>query len=156
MPGDISGLAETNMIKNQLDTGDIEMPTISTAVQDSGAIDVTLEENERDENGETEVRDGIRTDAPAIFIIVAKQDTRATEPAPDESEKHARDSKPTEVPVGNRIEARLENEKNRMPTIVAAVHDSSNKCHQGTQTELSTIPSMAETVANEPMKQTLF
>ena len=51
LPGDISGLVETNVINNQLDTGDIEMPTIAAAVQDSGAIDITLD-NEESETGE--------------------------------------------------------------------------------------------------------
>ncbi len=43
--------AETNVLQNQLQTGDIEMPSIFTTVKDSGAIDVTLEEDEHgDEN----------------------------------------------------------------------------------------------------------
>ena len=33
-------------MSNQLETGDIDMPTITNAVQDSGAIDISLEEGE--------------------------------------------------------------------------------------------------------------
>ena len=50
--GEISGLAQTNVLTNQLQTGEIEMPTVYGAVKDSGAIDVTLEENEQDDNAE--------------------------------------------------------------------------------------------------------
>ena len=140
------------MINNQLDTGDIEMPTIATAVQDSGAIDVTIDE--QDENGEMEVPDGNRTDAPAIGVIVPKQVNEAIEATTDESERHC--GIPTEVLVGNRSGARLKNGENRMPNIVTAEHDGSNEYHQGTQTEWSTILSMADIVADESVKQKLF
>ena len=39
-------MAEVNVLQNQLQTEQIEMPTILVAMQDSGAIDVTLEEDE--------------------------------------------------------------------------------------------------------------
>ena len=37
-------MAETNVIENQLNTGQMEMATIADAVKDSGAFDVTFEE----------------------------------------------------------------------------------------------------------------
>ena len=37
-------MVETNVIENQLDTGQMEMTTIADAVKDSGAFDVTVEE----------------------------------------------------------------------------------------------------------------
>lgn len=46
LQGEISGLAETNVLKSQLDTGEFSVPTILAAVKDSGAIDVTLKEGE--------------------------------------------------------------------------------------------------------------
>lgn len=49
LPGDISGLAETNLTNNQLDTGKVDLPTVTAAVQDSGAVDVILEGNEDDD-----------------------------------------------------------------------------------------------------------
>lgn len=44
MQGELSGLIGTNLLHTQLDTG-VEMPTVFAAVKDSGAIDVTLEED---------------------------------------------------------------------------------------------------------------
>lgn len=42
----MSGLAETDESKPQLDAGEEEMPNILSAVKDSGAIDVTLGEGD--------------------------------------------------------------------------------------------------------------
>ena len=47
LPGEISGLVGGNVINNQLQTGDIEMPTIVGAVQESGAIDISIEEGKQ-------------------------------------------------------------------------------------------------------------
>ena len=41
---EVRGFAGENVLKNQLETGQIEKPSILCAVKDSGAIDVTLEE----------------------------------------------------------------------------------------------------------------
>ena len=49
LQGDVSGLAETNVLKSQLDTGEFSVPSIYTAVRDSGANDVTLEESGGDD-----------------------------------------------------------------------------------------------------------
>lgn len=47
----MSAFVEENVLTNHLKTGQIELPTILTSVKDSGAIDVTLEEDEhRDGN----------------------------------------------------------------------------------------------------------
>lgn len=48
LQGDIRGLAGTNVLKSQLDTGQFEMVTLQAAIKDSGAIDVSLDENEED------------------------------------------------------------------------------------------------------------
>ena len=47
LSGDIDGLVGENMMNNQGDTGDIEMPSIGAAVQDSGATDITLDNSEQ-------------------------------------------------------------------------------------------------------------
>ena len=47
LQGEIRGLAGTNILNNQLQTGQVETPTIQAAVKDSGAIDVTLEDVEQ-------------------------------------------------------------------------------------------------------------
>ena len=40
-------MIETNVLDNQLQTGQMEMPTLVGAVKDSGVVDVTLEEGEQ-------------------------------------------------------------------------------------------------------------
>ena len=42
LQGDIHGLAESNVVNEQLETGKMDAPTITGAVQDSGVIDTTL------------------------------------------------------------------------------------------------------------------
>ena len=54
--GEIAGFAETNVLQNQLQTGQIDMPSILTVVKDSGAIDVTLEEDEQADEKKVEVQ----------------------------------------------------------------------------------------------------
>ena len=49
LQGDIRDVAGTNVLKTQLQSGEFEMVTLQTAVQDSGAIDVTLEEDRQDD-----------------------------------------------------------------------------------------------------------
>jgi len=59
LQGELRGLAETNVLKNQLQTGQIEKPSLLSAVRESGVIDVTLEEGEqgvRDDDNEN-IRD---------------------------------------------------------------------------------------------------
>ncbi|KAL9960150.1 hypothetical protein ACROYT_G033562 [Oculina patagonica] len=65
LQGEISGLGETDALERQLKSGDIEMPTIPVATEDSGAVDVHLEGNESEEkhgeqgkqsNGDTKER----------------------------------------------------------------------------------------------------
>lgn len=43
LEGEIFGLAETDALKSQLQTGETEIPTIFSAVKESGAVNVTLE-----------------------------------------------------------------------------------------------------------------
>ena len=42
MQGEIHGLAESNVVNEQLETGQMDTPTVTGAVQDSGAIDTVL------------------------------------------------------------------------------------------------------------------
>ncbi|XP_078384147.1 uncharacterized protein LOC144666621 [Oculina patagonica] len=55
LQGEIAGMAGTNVLKTQVQTGEFEMVTLSGVIKDIGAIDVTLEENEGsdDDGGET-------------------------------------------------------------------------------------------------------
>ncbi|KAL9973009.1 hypothetical protein ACROYT_G019413 [Oculina patagonica] len=54
LQGEISGLAETNVLKSQLDTGEFSVPTVLAAVKDSGAIDVSLEKGEQGDDSTVE------------------------------------------------------------------------------------------------------
>ncbi|XP_078376624.1 uncharacterized protein LOC144659965 [Oculina patagonica] len=47
LQGEIRGLAGGNLLKNQLQTGQIDKPSIFSAVKNSGAIDVTLEDDKQ-------------------------------------------------------------------------------------------------------------
>ena len=60
--GEIRGLAGTNILNNQLQTGQVETPTIQAAVKDSGAINVTLEDVEQTNGNVMENKDGKRQD----------------------------------------------------------------------------------------------
>ena len=42
-------MVETNVLDNQLQTGQVEMPTLVGAVKDSGVVDITLEEGEQEQ-----------------------------------------------------------------------------------------------------------
>ncbi len=59
LQGDIRGLTETNVFKTRLQSGEFEMVTLQAAVQDSGAIDVTLEEGEQGDDSTMEVEDDV-------------------------------------------------------------------------------------------------
>ena len=56
LQGEIRGLAERNVLNQQLQTGKMEMPSIASTLRDSGAVDITLEEHnaEREQEEETE------------------------------------------------------------------------------------------------------
>ena len=61
LQGEIRGLAGKNVLNSQLQTGQFEMVALPTAIKDSGAIDVTLEENEEDDDhGSETVNDANR------------------------------------------------------------------------------------------------
>ena len=50
LQGEISGMMNTNVLDNQLQTGQTDMPTLISTVKDSGAMDVTLEERGQDDH----------------------------------------------------------------------------------------------------------
>ena len=57
LQGELRGLAGENFVKNQVETGQIEKPSLISAVKDSGAIDVTLEESEQVDGNKVEIQD---------------------------------------------------------------------------------------------------
>ena len=136
LPEDISGLAGTNVLNTQLDTGHMELTTIVDAVKDSGAIDVTVEEEEQGDGNPAEVQEGNFYD-PHLQTGETK-DGRMIDVILTDGERHG--NNPVEVQGDN---------CNKDPYI-------NTKCHQGTQTELSTISSIADVVVHEPEKATHF
>ena len=58
LQGDIGGFSETNILNDQLDTGEFSVPTFLGAVKDSGAVHVTLEENGGGDDVTKEVHGG--------------------------------------------------------------------------------------------------
>lgn len=60
LQGDIQGMAGTNIVDTQLQTGDFELTTVGSAVSDTGVIDVTLEEGEQDDDDAANKQDAHR------------------------------------------------------------------------------------------------
>ena len=58
-----------NLLGTQLQTGDFELTTVSAAVQDSGAFDVTLEVGEQADDHALDLQDDNR---PVAKIIIRK------------------------------------------------------------------------------------
>ena len=56
LQGELRGISGENVLKNQLETGQIEKPSLISAVKDSGVIDVTLEEGEQEDSNKVELQ----------------------------------------------------------------------------------------------------
>ena len=67
LQGEISGLTGTNILKQQLQTGKFEMPTIASTLRESGAVDVTLED--RAEREQEEATTDEKTIEQGLLII---------------------------------------------------------------------------------------
>ncbi|XP_078377194.1 uncharacterized protein LOC144660448 [Oculina patagonica] len=57
LQGEIRGIADTNILTNQLQTGQIDTPNLLSEVKDSGAIDVTSEGGEQSDGNTVEIQD---------------------------------------------------------------------------------------------------
>ena len=141
LPGDIGGLAGTNITRNQLQTGQMERPTILGAMQDSGAIDISLEEAEQDNDKPMEVQDD-NCDA-ALFKTVKKKTTTIRNVVQDNGGIDATlDDKQGDI---TSVEAQGDNRQD--------VENDNKKCHQGTQTELLALFSIVEVWVNESVEE---
>ena len=59
LQGDVTGMAGTNVLNNQIQTGQVDMPTLLGAVKDSSAVDVTFKRGEQEQKQDTtDVEDG--------------------------------------------------------------------------------------------------
>ena len=79
LQGEIRGLAGTNVLKQQLQTGRIDMPSMTTAIKDSGVVNFTLEEEEESTESPSRKEDEERpgnveshTDVTVVTIHTAK------------------------------------------------------------------------------------
>ena len=144
LPGEINGLAGTNVTNTQLDTGQIELTTVAGAMKDSGAIDVTLDKKEQDDDNPTEVN-----------VITQLEERSATKDAQLQSGEGQiptilRDVKDSET-VNDTLEHNEQGEG-----IYHELGYNNRKCHQATQTE-SSANFLTNDVGNqEPVEETRF
>ena len=62
MQEDFGGLDVTTVLTSQLQSGDFDAPTILAGVKQSGAIDITLEERARGDDGTEEAHSSCRVE----------------------------------------------------------------------------------------------
>lgn len=133
MPGDITGLANANMIRDQLDSGDVELPTLSGAVQDSGAFDVSLEEGEDDGENLQEAQN--ENESEVQSQTVKKEEHLSVD--------SAHDRVPRQGDLNTKMRTHTITHRgfgtNNVSNIDVTAHSRSNKCNQESQTEISTI-----------------
>lgn len=67
--GEIGGLVETNVLKNPLNTGNVEIPTLFATVKDTGVIDVSFDEGEQHD---VNMRDSLADSCEATTCINRK------------------------------------------------------------------------------------
>lgn len=180
LPGDISGLAGTNLTNNQLDTGNVDMPTVTAAVQDGGAVEVTLERSKDDEDVSTDAK----TDGRSNEQLQSGEKERPVNVAALKGNGKLRailgkgncgDDRETTKTLHGSVS---ESETGKVEVVDATTEDggkevyvpvelksshkhpgvmkSIKKCYQGTQTELLTIFTHTDLMFYEPVKKTQF
>ena len=117
------------MIRDQLDSGDVELPTLSSAVQDSGALDVSLEEGENLQEAQNENESDVGSQT------VKKEENLSVDSAHDRVPRQG-DLK-TKMRTHNITHRAFGT--NDVSSIDITAHCRSNKCNQESQTEISTI-----------------
>ena len=178
LPGEISGFTGTNITSNQIDTGDIEMPTIATAAQDSGVIDVAFDNGLGDDNPCADQDDILCGPQPLsskvevasnVYAVQKRWKVKATV-----KEGEQDDGNHVVVQDDNPNYAQPQPGEKKLPTDAASVrcsgeqddetlktlkHDNAqetewntNRCHQGTQSELLAIFSIRDDMVHEPVQ----
>ena len=148
MPGDITGLANANMTRDQLDSGDVELPTLSGAVQDSGAFDVSLDEGEDDGEDLQVAQNEIENDVQSQ--TVKKEEHLSLDSAHDRVPRQG-DLK-TKMRT-HTITHRAFGTKD-ISSIDVTAHCRSNTCNQKSQTEISTIFFISKLGVKKPFPNT--
>ena len=134
LPGEISGLVGTNITNTQLDTGQFEMQTVVGAVQDSGVIDITFDDEEQDDDNRSEDQE---EDCKEAQLQNGEQETSTfyDSGAIDDT-----------CEQGEQGEGMCHDEG----------CNNKRKCHQVTQTELLAKISNKDVDDEEPEKETRF
>jgi len=137
LPGEISGLVGTNITNTQLETGQFEMQTVVGAVKDSGVVDVTLDDEEQDDDNLAEDQE---EDCKEAQLQNGENETSPYHEALKDS-------------------AAIDDTRQQGEQGEGMCHDvgyNDRKCHQATQTELLATISIIDIDDEEPEKETRF
>ena len=79
LQGEIHGLIGPNILKQQLQSGKIEMPTIASTLRESGAVNIALEDHtEREQEEATTDEKTIEQGVQTIVKVVIHEPPRET------------------------------------------------------------------------------
>ena len=143
LPGDVSGIQGANIMSNQLETGDIDVPTITNAVQDSGAIDISLEEGEESDYSLHNDQNYIHT-ANQLNTEKMEKPAQSTLAQTNEAskigfgEKKLEDGN-TKVTDIIHTASQPKGGGKQMEAFALLSNHCSYKCHQGTQTKFGAL-----------------
>ena len=126
LPEDISGIERANIMSKQLETGDIEMPTITDAVQDSGAVNISLEEG-----GESDCEHQKNPQNSTIALI-----NRALENSVEEKKQEDGNTKVKNI---IRTTTQLKGNERKIEAFAILSQQKSSTNHQGTQTSFTAL-----------------
>ena len=113
-------------MSKQLETGDIEMPTITDAVQDSGAVNISLEEG-----GESDCEHQKKPQNSTIALI-----NRALENSVEEKKQEDGNTK---VKTIIRTTTQLKSNERKIEAFAILSQQTSSTNHQGTQTSFTAL-----------------
>ena len=139
LPGDISGFESSNTIDNQLETGEMEIPTTSDAVKDDTPGE------RKQSNGDLKEAQGDST-----FSVWSQAEDKRTSAADQGSgaidvrvgeNKQGGDN---DVNNGYHVVNKLNDEKEEKSPIDTSLRCRSNICHQGTQTVFARLWSISQ------------
>lgn len=143
LPGDVIGIQGANIMTNQLETGDIDMPTITNSVQDSGAIDISLEEGEESEYSLHQDQNYIHT-ATQLKTEQMEKPAQSTLAQTNEASKISFEEKKleddnTKVTDIIHTASQPKGGGKQMEAFAPLSNHCSYKCHQGTQTKFGAL-----------------
>lgn len=131
------------MMSNQLETGDIDMPTITNAVHDSGAIDISLEEGEESDDSLHQDQNYIHT-TTQLKTEQMEKPTQSTLAQTNEASKISFKEKKleddnTKVTDIIHTASQPKGGGKQMEAFALLSNHCSYKCHQGTQTKFGAL-----------------